>query len=350
MEEGLQARVRRRRYDIGVQFEKGRGRFSMTKLIYFVPRFVVVNNTNAEVLLRQPNDGDEVLALPPKSRSSLNWSTHNRLLVLQMSMKGLSTWSGWFHVHEVSQFSVKLASTLASSPSPSPSQTLSPSIHAVFSVHVQASGSTVYSFFSIRNVEEGSPYRILNSSGTNVLYRQRLEPPYAELYNAPLLTLASGESVPYIFDCPAAPSPRQLEIRTEGWYGAVDIDVLGFDSIVGPPSSPLRLQVRRVSGAKQLRISSLNAARAARSSKPKIPPENVGNDSMNAVETRRRKKDRVQLRCMILLKRVCISLINDEPAELILASLDDIEVYFRSTGVEHNVCPIYCVLNIRYDF
>jgi hypothetical protein len=332
LEEGVNAHLRRRRIDIGVQFLMGSGCFSSTKMIHFVPRFILVNNTNAELLLRQPNDGDEVLQLSPLSRAPLHWSIRNKQRWLQMSLKR-DVWSGLFNVHEVSQFTVKLESSVPLSSSSSP--TLVPVVHAVFSCHVQASASSIFAVFSAKSLDS-LPYRIVNSTAADLRYRQHLGST-SRGCSLPLHTLQAGQSVPYAWDMPGASRPHLLELRTDGWYGTAELDKLGLDVIVGPPLAPLRLSVRRACGVKVLTVGTISERRRRRQQRVQENQLSTPADTEVA-----------KMRFRFCLKRAHISIIDERPSEIAVVSFDDIQILGCSNDFEHKVgalrAYLYCLL------
>ncbi|GAB5369232.1 hypothetical protein AAMO2058_001387800 [Amorphochlora amoebiformis] len=101
-------------YEIGYSISAGSGEWRRTRIIKFVPRYFILNNTNLWLQLAQKDTGssDDMISIEPESSSIFHWpSTRNEKTLrfrcfeskgdIGSSMKEVWSWSSYFAIHRV---------------------------------------------------------------------------------------------------------------------------------------------------------------------------------------------------------------------------------------------------------
>lgn len=306
-----------RRIDLGVQFDVGPAPFRLSKLAQFVPRHVVANNTNETVYVAQPSSPASLLAVAPHTCEPLIWAPSNATQRLVSISTDLVYWSGYFYIHEVSEAVLKVVPSDRRASGSQSSHQAVPSANLptadLFDLHIQAVRATIFAFIAKRDPAR-PPYVIQNQSSYGVVFRQHLVSPFTP---GPLIFVEPGASVPFAWDCLAAPRPLRLELRTDVWFGTVEMDDLGLDTCVGPPTAMLRVRMVTRRQAKVLQLQDMTEAR------------------QQQYRRRHQFEQRfVDLDFMLIVPRICVSVIDDRPAEIALLTMDGMEFFVQKTAAE----------------
>jgi vacuolar protein sorting-associated protein 13A/C len=94
---------------VGITVESGEGKYKMTKVVTLAPRFVLKNQMNEEINVREPGSS-ELMTLKPKALQPLHFLQKSAVKQLSLCFPGLNNqWSSPFNISDLGTNHVKLA-------------------------------------------------------------------------------------------------------------------------------------------------------------------------------------------------------------------------------------------------
>ena len=94
---------------VGITVESGEGKYKMTKVVTLAPRFVLKNQMNEEINVREPGSS-ELFTLKPKDLQPLHFLQKTALKQLSLCFPGVNNqWSSPFNISDLGTTHVKLA-------------------------------------------------------------------------------------------------------------------------------------------------------------------------------------------------------------------------------------------------
>jgi vacuolar protein sorting-associated protein 13A/C len=94
---------------IGITVEPGEGKYQMTKVVTLAPRFILKNQMNEEINVREPGSS-ELFTLKPKALEPLHFLQKTEVKQLSLCFPGVNNqWSSPFNISDLGSTHVKLA-------------------------------------------------------------------------------------------------------------------------------------------------------------------------------------------------------------------------------------------------
>ncbi|KAH9220013.1 hypothetical protein DL95DRAFT_520355 [Leptodontidium sp. 2 PMI_412] len=94
---------------VGITIEPGEGKYKMTKVVTLAPRFVLKNQMNEEINVREPGSS-ELMTIKPKELQPLHFLQKTSLKQLSLCFPGLNNqWSSPFNISDLGTTHIKLA-------------------------------------------------------------------------------------------------------------------------------------------------------------------------------------------------------------------------------------------------
>jgi len=94
---------------VGITIEPGEGKYKMTKVVTLAPRFVLKNQMNEEINVREPGSS-ELMTIKPKELQPLHFLQKTSLKQLSLCFPGLNNqWSSPFNISDLGTTHVKIA-------------------------------------------------------------------------------------------------------------------------------------------------------------------------------------------------------------------------------------------------
>lgn len=185
-------------YDLGVEISRGEGRFNLTKIITFSPRYVLANATNHALRFMQENTADEITTDPehvsPQSSIPFHWPSNKEPHVLRVCVLDEEhkwRWSSGFAIDKIGTCHVKLLPEAGGD------------AQFLLRVEIKLVSSSFHVIFSDSGITP--PFRIDNQSSVDVIFHQE---------GVDTVTLLSAGSVAsYAWD--DLSKPLELRLRTK---------------------------------------------------------------------------------------------------------------------------------------
>jgi vacuolar protein sorting-associated protein 13A/C len=94
---------------VGITIESGEGKYKMTKVVTLAPRFVLKNQMNEDINVREPGSS-ELMTLKPKALQALHFLQKSAVKQLSLCFPGLNNqWSSPFNISDLGTTHIKLA-------------------------------------------------------------------------------------------------------------------------------------------------------------------------------------------------------------------------------------------------
>ncbi|KAF9166895.1 hypothetical protein DFQ26_006563 [Actinomortierella ambigua] len=195
MEIAVNAQERNEEIHLGVNVEHGKGKYALTKVVTFTPRYIVKNNLGEDLHFREFGSSNSTL-LPAGERVPLRYMRQGEQKLLSLRFPGItSRWTAPFKLDEMGKVHVRILR--------GESET------ELIRVTILMEVATV---FILLNKEEGRwPYRIDNYSSWDVKFYQssvaRSDMSTSSSTSLSGMTpkayeLKAGETIPYSWDVP----------------------------------------------------------------------------------------------------------------------------------------------------
>ncbi|TPX30777.1 hypothetical protein SmJEL517_g05746 [Synchytrium microbalum] len=201
---------------IGVHIKEGEGKYYLTKVVTFTPRFVVKNNMSDDVHCRQQGVNQPTIAVKSGDvvpLANLLKATTEGQQQLCIRLTGLTNeWSSPFNIDQIGRVWVKLGR-------------MGSSEEDLVRAEIMLDGPTV--FIQLTREEGRWPFRIVNDSDVDVVIGQNASLFGYHLHNSKnRYRIPKGQSRPYAWDQPAA-SHKALILHVNGRERGIDVMEIG---------------------------------------------------------------------------------------------------------------------------
>ncbi|KAJ3332602.1 hypothetical protein HDU76_013706 [Blyttiomyces sp. JEL0837] len=199
----IRAPVQNQDICLGVTVREGEGKYFLTKIVTFTPRYVVRNNLDDDLYCRQGMAGTPIL-LKSSTSVPLYYFNDTNQGQLSLRMAGLmDEWSSQFNINQVGRIYVKLGR-------------MGSAAEELIRAEVMLEDASIFIVFM---KEEGRwPFRIENKSDVDIVFWQ------SESKNR--YQVRSGDSRPYAWDNPSY-SKKMLVLHVNGREREIDVREIG---------------------------------------------------------------------------------------------------------------------------
>ncbi|KAG0226679.1 hypothetical protein BGW42_003469 [Actinomortierella wolfii] len=195
MEIAVQAQERNEEIHLGMNVELGKGKYALTKVVTFTPRYIIKNNLGEDLNFREAGSSNSTI-LPAGERVPLRYMRQGQQKLLSLRFPGVtSRWTAPFNIDEMGKVHVRILRGDGET--------------ELIRVTILMEMATV---FILLNKEEGRwPYRIDNYSSWDIKFYQHSvarsdssSSSSASLsgINPKTYELKAGETIPYSWDLP----------------------------------------------------------------------------------------------------------------------------------------------------
>ncbi|KAH8555467.1 hypothetical protein BGW37DRAFT_419803 [Umbelopsis sp. PMI_123] len=204
-------------FHVGVSVQEGPGKFKLTKLIIFTPRYILRNDCSHDIKYREPGSRADSL-LASNSSLPLYFLRQNAEKQLSIKFPGVgNAWSSPFNIQDIGKVHVRLDTEDGSPPT-------------LMKVSMILEEATIFVIFK---EEKGKwPYLLVNETSEDVLFYQEdpsMEDEYGEnlqLRGLKKYYLKSGDALRYSWDMPAV-KDKQLILSVHGRERRINIQEIG---------------------------------------------------------------------------------------------------------------------------
>ncbi|RUS21382.1 hypothetical protein BC937DRAFT_92871, partial [Endogone sp. FLAS-F59071] len=331
---------------IGASVQEGKGKYKLTKIITFTPRFILKNNLNEDISFREPASTNNTL-LKAGQRAPLHFLRQGVEKQLTVQFPGLNNpWSAPFNIQEVGKVHIKVEK--------------GDTVRILLRIDILLEGATLFLVF---HKEEGTwPYRIDNESDVDVTIFQQdpmvtsQEYPgnissVASLSRVKKYKLAAGERMPYAWDYPAI-KDKILILLINGHSRVINIKEIGSQVPFSYPTAAGRgilsidvvaegpTQVLKLSNFKQ--SESMFRPRSASISSASSSRESSSRDGFEVIDVH----SVINFTFEIRLAGFGISIVNKRMQELAYTSVRDLDLKFTDSTMYQSVRAVVKWLQI----
>jgi len=314
-------------FHVGVSVQEGQGKFKLTKLITFTPRYILRNDSSHDIKFREPGSRSDSL-LAASSSSPLYFLRQNAEKQLSIKFPGVSNaWSSPFNIQDIGKVHVRL-DTDDGSPS------------TLMKASIILEEATIFIIFK---EEEGKwPYLIVNETSEDVLFYQE-DPAMQDEYGGNLQPrglkkyyLKAGDSMRYSWDMPAV-KDKQLILSVHGRERRINVQEIG-------DQYPFRHRTRDggwdimsidiiVQGSTQvLRLSTYNQSQSIYRPQPSSSSASVASSAREGFETVDIQHI-VNFTFSIKLTGIGISFVNKHMQEIAYATARDLDIKITDSNM-----------------
>lgn len=303
---------------VGLHISEGAGKYRLTKIVTFTPRFIVRNKLHSDIYVKDPESESPIL-IKPNDLKPLHF-LHNSSGKKLIASFSDTTWSAPFAIENIGRNYVRMYKNDTQ--------------YTLLQVDILLEDATLYLHiedasntwpFSIRNftnhsfkIYQSNPY--VDDQGIEVSHKERF---------VPIEYLITPKSVmPYAWDFPAAPV-KELVVEIDGNERRILLAEIGN-------LQPLRLNKSEVvdfnvvaDGPTQtLVISDYDESMSLYKIDTRASQKNA---SQNQTQSQPKQEDEgpVSLTCSISMKGLGLSLINDKLQEICYVSVNGFELQYR---------------------
>lgn len=290
-------------YEIAMSLHVPEAPFERTKLIKFMPRFVLANRLPFELLITQfepTSDTDGVCRLQPLETTHFHWPDASRYQSLCVKLEDHGwQWSGSFNIDKADDFFLRIRNRHSH-------------LEAILQVTVTQEGSTFQVVFADASVLP--PYRIENLSMENLLIYQTDVREYAKI-------ISPFEITSYAWDEPMLPKTLKVVVAGASAKSNINLGAYKLDnpSSYGPiplkkhgnhPSHALYIEITVEGSCKVLKVRHEQSEEEYKQHKRLMKP-----------------KGNFMFRCKF--EHLGVSLLDMQPQELLYVSLEHLETNFE---------------------
>eukprot|EP01117_Protostelium_nocturnum_P004842 TRINITY_DN1754_c1_g1_i2.p1 TRINITY_DN1754_c1_g1~~TRINITY_DN1754_c1_g1_i2.p1 ORF type:complete len:3345 (-),score=1219.39 TRINITY_DN1754_c1_g1_i2:51-8879(-) len=293
-----------KRFELGASLYLADGKYSRTKIVEFVPRFLIENNTSHTVEFKQEGTENEERKLSPGENIAFHsWRTGGNLkphLSIKVNHANLG-WSNGFSIEELGTFSVKLAKGDGKG-------------YKLFNVEViQELATTV---MRICTGEMKSPYRIVNDTNLTLLVAQKG-------IDSKVFTekIAGNSTVDYAWDFPTG--DRILMVQVEG----------------NPKDKTVEYSLDVLETLKPIKVKNSAEVKAFVEADGSSRILHLTQDEKKFKEMTDppAKTEETSLVFALFLQGLGLSIIDSRPQELLFISVDRIKLEFTQSNIQQTV-------------
>lgn len=312
---------------IGINIEAGEGKYKLSKVVTIAPRFVLINQMDEEINVREPGSS-ELMALKPRALQALHFLQRTAKKQLCLCFPGLNNqWSAPFTISDLGTTHIKL--------------TRAGQRQKLVRVEILMEDATIFLHFSMET--KNWPFSIRNESDMEFMFFQanpNLDDEEVDdrtSWRPIRYRLPARSIMPYAWDFPAA-KHKELVISAGGKERHVRLAEIG--NLI-----PMKIPVSQ--GSRQYKIIDLNVVAdgptqtlvlSNYSSSKSLYKQNTHGESSTSVanggfEVKEQDTD-VNFRAQLRLAGIGISLINAHLTELAY-------ITFRDIGLKYSESPLY---------
>ncbi|RDW68381.1 hypothetical protein BP5796_09038 [Coleophoma crateriformis] len=311
---------------IGITTEAGDGKYKMTKVVTLAPRFILKNQTNEEINLREPGSAD-LINLKPNSLQPLHFLQKSAVKQLSLCFPGVENrWSSPFNISDIGTTHVKL--------------TKAGQRQKLIRIEILLEGATI--FLHISHETKQWPYAMRNESDTEFMFWQvnpNIDDENEEDRSGwrPIkYRLPSRSIMPYAWDYPAA-KLKEIVITANGKERQIPLASIGalIPMKIGvlPSKEPkiIDLAVKAEGPVQTLVLANYKQSKSLYS----LRHQSRTNSTASFQESFKVKDmdTNITFRAELRLAGLGISLINAQLKELAYVTLRDIDLKYTESSV-----------------
>jgi vacuolar protein sorting-associated protein 13A/C len=319
---------------IGILVKQGEGKYHMTKVVTLAPRFVLKNQMNEEINVREPGSS-ELFTLGPKALQPLHFLQKSVLKQLSLCFPGVNNqWSSPFNISNLGTTHVKIAKVGQR--------------QKLIRIEVLMENATI--FLHISAETKNWPFSIRNESDTEFMFYQanpNIDDDNVEDRSGwrPIRYRLPPRSImPYSWDYPAA-KQKELVINANGKERHIKLAEIGNLIPMKIPASPnaqgayaggqkiIELNVAADGPTQTLILSNYKQSKS-------LYKQNSRAESSTSVAGGFEVKDQdtgINFRAQLKLAGFGISLINHQMKELAYITFRDIELKYSESPLFQTV-------------
>lgn len=327
----LQSSSKNTEIHVGITVESGEGKYKMTKIVTLAPRFVLKNQMNEEINVRQPGSSD-LFTLEPKALQPLHFLQKSPTKQLSLCFPGINNqWSSPFNISDLGATHVKLAKAGQR--------------QKLIRIEILMEDATI--FLHISAETKSWPFSIRNESDTEFMFYQanpNIDDEDVEDRSGwrPIRYRLPPRSImPYAWDYPAA-KQKELVINANGKERHIKLAEIG--NLI-----PMKIPASHSSQTREAKIIDLNVAadgptqtlilsnyKASKS----LYKQKSRSESTTSIGTGFEVKDQdtgVTFRAQLKLAGFGVSLINAQLKELAYVTLRDIILKYSESPLYQTI-------------
>ncbi|CAO3651068.1 unnamed protein product [Cunninghamella blakesleeana] len=209
-------------FHLGVNVQEGVGKYKLTKMVTFTPRFIISNHMNVSIRYREPESRDDQ-EVKPQSRTPLYRVRKSQDKQLCIKLPGIdNVWSAPFNIQDIGKVHVRLNSSDGSTV-------------MLLRVDTIMEDATIYIVLS-KEFDNEWPYLFVNRTNEDMSFYQ--ESPtssvsddyssntYSRMIKIKKYLLPAHSSVPYSWDMPAV-KDRRIILNVNGRERSINVQEIG---------------------------------------------------------------------------------------------------------------------------
>ncbi|KAI8057703.1 hypothetical protein BDF22DRAFT_772292 [Syncephalis plumigaleata] len=321
---------------IGVEVKEGEGRYHLTKIVTFTPRFIVKNNLDVDIMFREPTTTKPTL-LHPNQRIGLIYLRRHQEKQLTLRFQGVGhPWSSPFNISELGDVHIRMYDADGQV--------------QLIRARVLMEQATI--FIELYKETHQWPYRIENRSDAAVIVYQR--PPYSaengmpEMENVKRYTIPAQSSLDYAWDYPSFPG-KLLVLNVNHRERDISLQEIGPSVPLqypkaGGTSGTMAIDVYADGLTQVLHLSEFNPVKSVyrRARHSSISADSFEVANINAANN---------LSVKLSLAGVGISIINSQVEEIAYITLRGLEISFVDWTIQqsfHVICQWLQIDNQKF--
>ncbi|KAI9141282.1 hypothetical protein BKA69DRAFT_1124929 [Paraphysoderma sedebokerense] len=310
---------------LGVTVNDGPGKFQLSKVVTFTPRFIVKNNCDADIQWRQ-SSSSRMETVPRGQQKPVMFLRISEDKLLSFRFQGLVyDWSGLVNIQEIGETYVKLCKMSASNDYDAQDN------FELLRVDILLDGATV---FIIVNKAKRWPYRIENLTDTEMVMFQK---DTRNRYKIP-----AGKSVQYTWDNPSL-REKSIVLQVGGYQREINLKDVGSLppwEFIPPDSRHIQTAAVDIHADGSTLILQLSGYVPSRSIFRQTQRRN--SSSSASTSSRLSAQDRFEVVDVnstlnfafhLKLEGVGVSVINSRVQELMYITLRNLEFTYRDTSL-----------------
>jgi vacuolar protein sorting-associated protein 13A/C len=316
---------------IGITVEPGEGKYQMTKVVTLAPRFILKNQMNEEINVREPGSS-ELFTLKPKALEPLHFLQKTEVKQLSLCFPGVNNqWSSPFNISDLGSTHVKLAKAGQR--------------QKLIKVEILMENATI--FLHISAETKNWPFSMRNESDTEFMFFQanpNIDDEDVEDRSGwrPIRYRLPPRSImPYAWDYPAAKN-KELIINANGRERHIKLAEIG--NLI-----PMKIPASKDPTCRESKIIDLNVATdgptqtlilsnyKASMSLYKQKTRSESSTSVAGGFVVKEQDTNVTFQAQVKLAGFGISLINTQPRELAYITFRDISLKYTESPLFQTV-------------
>ena len=300
---------------LGTTVNAGEGKYRLTKVVTFAPRYVLRNNLLDELHVRCYGSDEAIPVAAKQSIPLYVFSKSGDMLMSLRDPKNFPQWSAAFNFNDVGKVYVKMTDPVRK-------------VESLARIEVLIEGPTI--FVVVNREEKVWPFRIDNDSNVDVIvYQHSARPRYK---------IGQGQSMVYTWDEPAI-RDKALFVHVNGYEREVNIQEIGplmpFHYVANE-SNPGGILAMNVTAEGPTLVLSFHEW-SPNDSIYRRTQDQKKNENFEVIDADTTENMTIQLK----LAGIGLSMIDRNRQELLYFSLSDVLLTFRDTAIHQTLgCSI----------